>query len=217
MQPLWPVIGASGTERNVWAANVLRLGAHWQHTAPAADSQAVSARRQQRFLPHPLGELALVGGRFAATGKRAAEVAQVVGDVARSQQQRVFGDPQHPGELAERECLLDLPRRQEGWRFLVDGVMADFPVRGRLRANNGDALLEAAIRRLGTSVQPGIIAAAAIDAGSVAAILHDFPMPEPDICALLPGDRHVAQRVRMLVDDLAERIGQRPYREARQR
>lgn len=140
-----------------------------------------------------------------------------MGDVTRSQQQRVFGDPQHPGELAERECLLDLPTPQEDWRFLVDGVIADFPVRGRLRANNGDALLEATIRRLGISVQPGFIAAAAIEAASVATILRDFPMPEPGIPALLPGNRHLAPRVRMLVDYLAEQIGQRPYWEARQR
>lgn len=74
------------------------------------------------------------------------------------------GEPTHPRELAGRECLLYLPAHQEGWPFLVEGVMETFPVRGRMRANNGDALLEATIRGLGISVQPTFITTAAIEA-----------------------------------------------------
>ncbi|WP_313950226.1 LysR family transcriptional regulator [Accumulibacter sp.] len=121
------------------------------------------------------------------------------------------GEPTHPRELTGRECLLYLPAHLEGWPFLVDGVMETFPVHGRMRANNGDALLEATIRGLGISVQPTFITAAAIEAGSVRQILTDYPMPELGIYALLPGNRYVPQRVRMLVDYLAGRIGERPY------
>ena len=124
------------------------------------------------------------------------------------------GEPTHPSELAERECLVYLPAHQDGWSFLVDGVMQSFPARGRMRANNGDALLEAAIRGLGISVQPSFIAAAAIEAGSVREILSGFQMPELGIYALLPGNRYVPQRVRLLIDYLAERIGDHPYWEA---
>jgi len=45
-------------------------------------------------------------------------------------------------------------------------------------------------------------------------ILTDYPMPELGIYALLPGNRYVPQRVRGLVDYLAERIGSRPYWES---
>ncbi|MBE2259797.1 MAG: LysR family transcriptional regulator [Rhodobacteraceae bacterium] len=124
------------------------------------------------------------------------------------------GEPTHPGQLAGHECLLYLPVQQEGWPFLVDGVMANFPVRGRLHANNGDALLEATIRGLGISVQPTFIAAAALEAGSVRQILSDYPMPALGIYALLPDHRYVPQRVRILIDYLAERIGEHPYWEA---
>ncbi|MCB1932543.1 MAG: LysR family transcriptional regulator [Candidatus Accumulibacter sp.] len=121
------------------------------------------------------------------------------------------GEPSHPGQLVERECLLYLPVDQDGWSFLVDGVMTNFRVRGRVRANNGDALLEATIRGLGISLQPSFIAAAAIEAGAVRPILRDYPLPELGIHALLPGNRYVPQRVRMLIDYLAEQIGERPY------
>ena len=120
------------------------------------------------------------------------------------------GEPKHPGELAEHECLVYLPTQQEGWMFLVDGVMTTFPMRSRMRANNGDALLDAAGRGLGITVQPTFMTAAAIEAGSVRVILSDYPMPELGIHVILPGNRYVPQRVRVLVDYLAERIGSRP-------
>ncbi len=88
--------------------------------------------------------------------------------------------------------------------------MSTFPVRSRMRANHGDALLDAAIRGLGITAQPNFLTTAAIEAGRVRAILGDYPRPELGIHALLPGNRYVPQRVRVLVDYLAERIGSRP-------
>lgn len=127
---------------------------------------------------------------------------------------RRHGEPQHPSELAERECLLYVPAQQGAWRFVVDGQLAEFPVRGRLRANNGDALLEAVMRGLGISLQPSFIVASAIEAGWVQPILTRYPLPELGIYALLPSSRYIPHRVRVLVDYLAERIGTRPYWEA---
>jgi DNA-binding transcriptional LysR family regulator len=124
---------------------------------------------------------------------------------------RRHGEPKHPRELAEHECLIYLPAQHEGWPFLLNGATEIFTVRGRMRANNGDALLDAAMRGLGITAQPTFISAAAIEAGWVRPILTDYPMPELGIFALLPGNRYVPQRVRVLVDYLAERIGSRPY------
>jgi len=125
------------------------------------------------------------------------------------------GEPKHPADLAHHECLVYLPAQQEGWPFQVDGVREVFPVRGRMRANNGDALLAAAVRGLGITVQPDFLLTAAIHSGRVQAILGDFPLPELGIYALLPGNRYVPQRVRVLVDYLAECIGSRDWPEGR--
>ncbi|KFB67181.1 LysR family transcriptional regulator [Candidatus Accumulibacter vicinus] len=134
--------------------------------------------------------------------------------VASPEYLRRHGEPRHPRELVKHECLIYLPAQQEGWPFLVDGVTEVFPVRGRMRANNGDALLDAAIRGLGITAQPSFLTAAAIEAGWVQPILRDYPMPELGIYALLAGNRYVPQRVRVLIDYLAERIGARPYWES---
>jgi DNA-binding transcriptional LysR family regulator len=121
------------------------------------------------------------------------------------------GTPQHPSDLARHECLAYMPSQNAGWTFLVDGRPTLFPVRGRMRSNNGDALLDAAIRGLGVVSQPSFIAASAVEAGWVKPVLEDFPMPELGIYAVFPSNRYIPHRVRLLVDYLVERIGSKPY------
>lgn len=121
------------------------------------------------------------------------------------------GEPQHPAELAQHACLSYQTGRGSGWTFLVDGEPRVFPVGGRLRANNGDALLAAAIRGMGIISSPTFISSPAIEAGQLRAILTQYAMPELGIYAVLPSNRYVPQRVRMCVDYLIARIGVRPY------
>lgn len=116
------------------------------------------------------------------------------------------GEPRHPAELAGHECLNYTFAASGSWRYRVDGQWRDFPVHGRLQANNGDVLLEAAAMGLGIACQPSFIAASALTAGRVQAILADYALPELGIYAMLPGNRQVPHRVRVLVDFLAERL-----------
>lgn len=124
------------------------------------------------------------------------------------------GEPRHPVELIDHECLGYVPVMRSAWPFTVDGVVRNFPVRGRMLANNGDALLDAAIRGLGITCQPTFIAAAAIEAGQVVAILGDYALPELGIHAIYPGSRYIPHRARVFVDYLAARIGPEPYWDA---
>jgi len=67
-------------------------------------------------------------------------------------------------------------------------------------------LTEAAAQGLGITVQPDFIADSVIASGRVEQILLDFPQPELGIYAMLPSNRHVPHRVRMLMDFLAEQL-----------
>jgi DNA-binding transcriptional LysR family regulator len=124
---------------------------------------------------------------------------------------RRHGEPAHPAELAKHECLGYVPALRSAWPFLVDGQTHSFPVRGRLLANNGDALLDAAVRGLGITCPPTFIAAPAIEAGLVKPILTRYPVPELGIHALYPGSRYIPHRARIFVDYLVARIGPEPY------
>ncbi|MCP5268096.1 MAG: LysR family transcriptional regulator [Zoogloeaceae bacterium] len=124
------------------------------------------------------------------------------------------GEPKRPEDLIDHECFGYLPAEPSNWAFIIDGQLRWFPVRGRLQANNGDALLDAAIRGIGITKPPSFIAAAAIEAGSLRPILTDYALPELGIHAVFPGNRYVPHRVRVLVDYLAERIGPEPYWDA---
>jgi DNA-binding transcriptional LysR family regulator len=118
------------------------------------------------------------------------------------------GRPQHPSELAHHECLgYTAGAAGQNWQFMVDGQLASFPVRSRINANNGEVLTEAAAQGLGITLQPDFIADSFLAAGRVEAILTDFPVPELGIYAMLPSNRHVPHRVRVLMDFLAASVG----------
>ena len=116
------------------------------------------------------------------------------------------GRPEKPAELAHHLCLgYTYAGSSQVWPFMVDGQLENFHVNSRLNANNGDVLTEAAAQGLGITCQPDFIAESFLQAGRVEVILNDFPMPELGIYAMLPSNRHVPHRVRVLMDFLAAR------------
>ena len=144
-----------------------------------------------------------------ALGQR--EVARRLGDahmvvVASPAYLAARGEPSHPSELAAHECLSYTLSDNSSWRFVVDGQVRSFPVRGRIQANNGDVLLAAAVQGLGIACEPTFIADSSLAAGMVRQILPKFPMPALGVYAMLPGNRHVPHRVRVLVEYLATRL-----------
>ena len=117
------------------------------------------------------------------------------------------GQPAHPAELAHHVCLgYTNAGAATTWQFVVDGQLENFPIRSRINANNGDVLTEAAAQGLGIACQPDFIAGSFIAAGRVVEILVDYPGPELGIYAMLPSNRHIPYRVRVLMDFLAARL-----------
>ena len=117
------------------------------------------------------------------------------------------GQPAHPAELAHHVCLgYTNAGAATTWQFVVDGQLESFPIRSRINANNGDVLTEAAAQGLGIACQPDFIAGSFIAAGRVVEILVDYPGPELGIYAMLPSNRHIPYRVRVLMDFLAARL-----------
>jgi DNA-binding transcriptional LysR family regulator len=117
------------------------------------------------------------------------------------------GRPEHPAELANHLCLgYTSAGSSQVWQFIVDGQLESFHVHSRLNANNGDVLTEAAAQGLGITCQPDFIGESYLQSGRLETILAAFPMPELGIYAMLPSNRHVPHRIRVLMDYLAERL-----------
>jgi DNA-binding transcriptional LysR family regulator len=120
------------------------------------------------------------------------------------------GRPAHPRDLLGHECFGYLLAANSSWSFVIDGEKQWFPISGRLHANNGEALVAAAIQGLGITRAPTFIAEQAVREGKLELLLRGFPTPELGIYAVFPDNRYVPHRVRVLVEYLAGRIGLHP-------
>ena len=123
------------------------------------------------------------------------------------------GMPASPDDLKAHECLCysNLGLSQE-WRFVrPDGRPWPVEVRGRLHANNGDALRAAALRGFGLAVLPSFLVGRDFQSGVLVSVLEAFMAQDSGVYAVYPHARHLSPKVRAFVDFLAERFGPVPY------
>ncbi|MBV2164521.1 MAG: LysR family transcriptional regulator [Comamonas sp.] len=117
------------------------------------------------------------------------------------------GTPQHPDDLLKHRCLGYTGRaNNRPWQFMVEGQLQSFTLDYVLQANNGDALTLAAQQGLGIAVQPDFIVQEALDSGALVSVLHAFAPPPFGIYAILPGNRLLTQRQRVVIDFLAQAL-----------
>ncbi len=117
------------------------------------------------------------------------------------------GVPRAVADLVQHNCLgytLSATQGREHWAFGANGEVR-VPVSGNLLANNGDALLAAAVGGQGIIYQPGFIVDEAIARGELLALELDRPPVElGGIHVLYPPDRRPPAKVRVMIDYLAE-------------
>lgn len=117
------------------------------------------------------------------------------------------GRPEHPRDLSGHDVLV-YPNDQ--WRFRTGAGWETVRVKPVLRADNGEMLRAAAVAGLGLCILPSFIAAPALQAGTLDAVLKDYPLEEGGLHAVMPPGRAATARVRALVDFLAARFGPEP-------
>jgi DNA-binding transcriptional LysR family regulator len=154
-------------------------------------------------------DLAIRVGRMADSSLVARRLAPVVAVTVGSPdylEQRGF--PKHPDDLRDHDCLvyslLDAPTS-----WLLEPVDGGEPVRvrvsARMTSNNGDALLEAASAGMGLVSLPDFLVADALRDGRVLRVLPAWcSMRGAGVWAVYPHSRHLAAKVRLFVDALAE-------------
>ena len=119
------------------------------------------------------------------------------------------GRPSRVSELSEHECLGYTLSRSVGtssWSFAKDGSVT-VPISGHLHANNGDALLAAAIAGQGLTYQPTFLLGDAIAAGQLVPVELDHPPFElHGIYAVHPANDRLPAKVRVFTDYLAMKL-----------
>lgn len=117
------------------------------------------------------------------------------------------GVPRRVAELVQHNCLgytLSASQGRGHWAFGAKGEIR-VPVGGNLLANNGDALLAAAVRGQGIIYQPDFIVGSAIGRGELVTLeLDKAPVELGGIHVLYPPDRRPPAKVRVMIDYLVE-------------
>jgi DNA-binding transcriptional LysR family regulator len=124
--------------------------------------------------------------------------------IASSEYLEQHGEPQTPQELAQHACLVytgGLARASaHQWEFDGAGGSMMVEVKGRFRSDSVEGICEAIRVGLGISRIPTWMFDTDIAQGRVRTILKDWQPPRIPIHAVYPSRRHLAPRVRAVID-----------------
>jgi DNA-binding transcriptional LysR family regulator len=115
-----------------------------------------------------------------------------------------------PQDLAAHECLIYTASLVPEWQFQSGKRRISIRPEGRLRSDNGEAILQWAIASLGIANAPSFLVSDAIESGALEPLLLDYPQPEFGIHIVRPPGSHVPGKLRVLIDTLVERFGGPP-------
>lgn len=111
------------------------------------------------------------------------------------------GAPTTPDEIGAHEALM---QGTESWQFLDGENVVTVHPRGRFKADNGIALVAAAVAGLGIGWLPDGLTADHVASGALVPIMTRYPPPTAGIYVVRPPGPHPSRKVRVLIDLLIE-------------
>jgi len=124
------------------------------------------------------------------------------------------GAPAHPGELVQHAVLVyTLLSMGEAWEFSGPDGAVTARVQSRFRSNSGDTCRKAALQHMGIILQPAFLVGEDLRSGALLEVLPQYRSIELGIYVLYPTRKHVAPKVRRLVDFLVDAFRTRPWPE----
>lgn len=112
-----------------------------------------------------------------------------------------FGTPDRPEALLAHNALL---QGTEVWRFKKDSKTVTVHPRGTFKADNGTALLAAALAGLGIAALPEFLITKHVASGHLMRLLRGHPMPMGGLYVVRPAAAHPARKIRVLTELLIE-------------
>lgn len=119
---------------------------------------------------------------------------------------RLYGEPRHPSDLANHNCLnLVGPGAPSGWLFTINGEATTIRVRGNLACNDGSSILDWVLNDAGLAWRSRWEVQQHLRSGRLVTVLDDFIAPPNAIYAVFPQRKHLPLRVRLWIDFLKNR------------
>jgi DNA-binding transcriptional LysR family regulator len=118
------------------------------------------------------------------------------------------GAPETPADLAAHEALM---QGTERWQFMDGDAIVTVHPRGRFKADNGTALLAAAIAGLGIAWLPDGLTDEHIASGALVPVMTRYPPPPAGIYVIRPPGQYPTRKVRVLTELLIECFGQASF------
>lgn len=111
------------------------------------------------------------------------------------------GAPETPDQIAGHEALM---QGTETWQFLDGGRTVTVRPQGRFKADNGSALVVAAVAGLGIAYLPDDVTRDHLAAGRLTPIMTRYPPPPAGAYVLRPASQHPARKIQVLTELLIE-------------
>lgn len=124
----------------------------------------------------------------------------------------IVGSPDYLARISAPQTLTDLERHnclvgtRGHWLLSDGGQRKDLQVRGNWQANSGPALLDAALKGLGLAQLPDYYVDEFLADGRLVKVLDDYRFNDAGVWVVYPQQRHLAPKVRLFIDFLAERF-----------
>jgi DNA-binding transcriptional LysR family regulator len=120
------------------------------------------------------------------------------------------GEPTDPHELVNHACLQVSTYRSYDWRLQRDDETIDVAISPVIRADNAEALRQAALAGCGITLMPTFIVSDDMRAGRLVQILSEWQATESWVWALYLHTRFLPLKVRAFVDFLVAEFGDVP-------
>ncbi|WP_081955099.1 LysR family transcriptional regulator [Achromobacter sp. RTa] len=115
------------------------------------------------------------------------------------------GAPATPDDLARHQTMaFSHAGALVPWRYSINGQERLAQVGGRLRLGNTEALRDAALAGEGIVQLGAFLVGADLRAGRLQPVLESVAPPGAPVCAVYPHRRHLAPKVRVLLDRVAQ-------------
>jgi DNA-binding transcriptional LysR family regulator len=118
------------------------------------------------------------------------------------------GLPEKPEELAVHQALM---QGTEAWQFMDGEQIVTVRPQGRFKADNGTALIAAALAGVGIAWLPDGLTDQYVASGALVPVMTRHPPPPAGLYVVRPPSQHPARKVRVLIELLIECFGQAPH------